>query len=73
VPDLVRVKVVADGSDANDLEAERSYEDMLAHPETVVDAFDLFDSIPTCTSCQKPDNSVGDVGSAGVCATRDHS
>jgi hypothetical protein len=31
---------------AEDLAAERAYADMLAHPETVVDAFDLFDSEP---------------------------
>lgn len=28
---------------ADELAAEASYEDLLAHPETVVDAFDLFD------------------------------
>jgi hypothetical protein len=54
---------------AEDLKAERAYEDMLARPETVVDAFDLFGTIPTCSSCSKSDNSVDDVGSAGVCAT----
>jgi len=52
-----------------DLAAEQGYADMLARPETVVDAFDLFDSVPTCSSCQKPDNSVGDLGSGGLCAT----
>src|SRR5579859_7267011 len=31
---------------AEDLAAEASYSDMLAHPETVVDAFDLFDGPP---------------------------
>jgi hypothetical protein len=54
---------------ADDLEAERVYEDMLAHPETVVDAFDLFDTIPVCRSCQKADNSVANADWAGECAT----
>ncbi len=41
---------------ADELAAEQAYADMLAHPETVVDALDLFGTIPTCSteSCTSP-------------------
>src|SRR5579859_5654028 len=54
---------------ADELAADAGYADMLAHPETIVDAFDLFDTVPVCSQCRKPDNSVSDLGSSGLCAT----
>lgn len=46
--------MIRDAQDlADELAAERAYGDMLAHPELVVDAFDLFDTAAAFDHCDR--------------------